>query len=207
MIRTGLMKIVMWSIIPIAFTLIFFVTVDYKQSEPWINLVFAWLAYLTASVSLLSIIGNRHAILNYTLTLCAIGYILIELLVAVAFLYFYTDIPRWAFTIQFLLLVAYVLLFGFVYISNYKSSRRMQDLKNDANLVNQWKAKVALMQLNNPSVKTKELLDVLNATPVKSDSMVEAIDKEINNLIDDPLSADDVIKKIKERTILLKKSN
>ena len=89
MIRTGLMKIVMWSIIPIAFTIIFFVTVDYKQSEPWISLVFVWLAYLTASVSCLSNIGNRHAILNYTLTLCAIGYILIELLAAIAFLYFY----------------------------------------------------------------------------------------------------------------------
>lgn len=207
MIRTGLMKIVMWSIIPIAFTIIFFVTVDYKQSEPWISLVFVWLAYLTASVSCLSNIGNRHAILNYTLTLCAIGYILIELLAAIAFLYFYTDIPRWAFTIQFLLLVVYILLFGIIYIFNYKTNRQMQDLKNDANLVNQWKAKVALMQLNNPSVKTKDLLAVLNTTPVKSNSVVKTIDEEITNLIDDPLSADDVIKKIKERTILLKTSN
>ena len=207
MIRTGLMKIVMWSIIPIAFTIIFFVTVDYKQSEPWISLVFVWLAYLTASVSCLSNIGNRHAILNYTLTLCAIGYILIELLAAIAFLYFYTDIPRWAFTIQFLLLVVYILLFGIIYIFNYKTNRQMQDLKNDANLVNQWKAKVALMQLNNPSVKTKDLLAVLNTTPVKSNSVVRTIDEEITNLIDDPLSADDVIKKIKERTILLKTSN
>lgn len=207
MIRTGLMKIVMWSIIPIAFTIIFFVTVDYKQSEPWISLVFVWLAYLTASVSCLSNIGNRHAILNYTLTLCAIGYILIELLAAIAFLYFYTDIPRRAFTIQFLLLVVYILLFGIIYIFNYKTNRQMQDLKNDANLVNQWKAKVALMQLNNPSVKTKDLLAVLNTTPVKSNSVVKTIDEEITNLIDDPLSADDVIKKIKERTILLKTSN
>ena len=207
MIRTGLIKIVMWSIIPIAFTIIFFVTVDYKQSEPWISLVFVWLAYLTASVSCLSNIGNRHAILNYTLTLCAIGYILIELLAAIAFLYFYTDIPRWAFTIQFLLLVVYILLFGIIYIFNYKTNRQMQDLKNDANLVNQWKAKVALMQLNNPSVKTKDLLAVLNTTPVKSNSVVKTIDEEITNLIDDPLSADDVIKKIKERTILLKTSN
>ena len=207
MIRTGLIKIVMWSIIPIAFTIIFFVTIDYKQSEPWISLVFVWLAYLTASVSCLSNIGNRHAILNYTLTLCAIGYILIELLAAIAFLYFYTDIPRWAFTIQFLLLVVYILLFGIIYIFNYKTNRQMQDLKNDANLVNQWKAKVALMQLNNPSVKTKDLLAVLNTTPVKSNSVVKTIDEEITNLIDDPLSADDVIKKIKERTILLKTSN
>ena len=204
MIRTGLVKIVMWSIIPIAFTIIFFVTVDYKQSEPWISLVFVWLAYLIASVSCLSNIGNRHAILNYTLTLCAIGYILMELLAAVAFLYFYTDIPRWAFTIQFLLLVVYILLFGFAYISNYKSNRQMLDLKNDANVVNQWKAKVALMQLNNPSVKTKELLAVLNSTPVKSDSVVEAIDEEISNLIEKGTDTELIIKKIKERNLLLK---
>ena len=63
------------------------------------------------------------------------------------------------------------------------------------------------MQLNNPSVKTKDLLAVLNTTPVKSNSVVRTIDEEITNLIDDPLSADDVIKKIKERTILLKTSN
>ena len=80
----------------------------------------------------------------------------------------------------------------------------MLDLKNDANVVNQWKAKVALMQLNNPSVKTKELLAVLNSTPVKSDSVVEAIDEEISNLIEKGTDTELIIKKIKERNLLLK---
>ena len=204
MIRTGLMKILMWAIVPIAFTIIFLVTTDYKESGPWISLVFVWLAYLTASASCLSNIGSQYAILNYTLTLCAVGYFLIELIAAVAFLYIYTNTPQWAFTMQLLLFIIFVLLFGFVYITNHQTNRQIQELKDDINLVNQWKSKVTLMQLNNPSDKTKELLDILKATPVKSNSAVAAIDEEITNLLDDPSSTDVVIKKIKERNIVLK---
>lgn len=205
MIRTGLMKIVMWSIIPIAFTIIFFVTVDYKQSEPWISLVFVWLAYLTASVSLLSNIGNRHAVLNYTLTLCAIGYILIELLAAVAFLYFYTDIPRWAFTIQFLLLATYVLLFGFVYISNYKTEQQMREFHVNESRVKQWRAKIALIQSNNPSKDLRKLSDLLRITPTTSSPEVSSIDDEITTMIESgEFNISQVIKKIEERNIILK---
>lgn len=207
MIRTGLMKILMWVIVPIAFTVIFFVTVDYKEGAPWISLVFVWLAYLTASASCLSNIGSQHVILNYTLTLCAVGYFFIELIAAVVFIYIYTDIPQWAFTTQFLLFVAFVLLFGFVYITNHKTSRQIQELKDEMNLVNLWKAKVALMQLNNPSDKTKELLDILKATPVKSNSAVAAIDDEISSLIEDEMNTELIIQKIKERNLLLKVNN
>ena len=207
MIRTGLMKILMWIIVPIAFTIIFFVTVNYKEAGSWISLVFVWLAYLTASTSFLSNIGSQHAILNYTLTLCAVGYFLVELIAAVAFLYIYTDIPQWAFTTQLLLFVAFVLLFGFMYITNHKTSRQIQELKDETTLVNQWKAKVALMQLNNPSDKTKELLDILKATPVKSNSAVAAIDEEISCLIEKETDTELIIQKIKERNLLLKANN
>ncbi len=205
MIRTGLMKIIMWSIIPIAFTIIFFVTIDYKQSEPWISLVFVWLAYLTASVSCLSNIGNRHAILNYTLTLCAIGYIIIELLAAVAFLYFYTGIPRWAFTIQFLLLATYVLLFGFVYISNYKTEQQMREFHVNESRVKQWRAKIALIQSNNPSKDLRKLSDLLKITPTTSSPEVSSIDDEITTMIEsEKLNISQIIKKLEERNIILK---
>lgn len=205
MIRIGLMKIVMWSIIPIAFTIIFFVTIDYKQSEPWISLVFVWLAYLTASVSCLSNIGNRHAILNYTLTLCAIGYILIELLAAIAFLYFYTDIPRWAFTIQFLLLATYVLLFGFVYISNYKTEQQMREFHVNESRLKQWRAKIALIQSNNPSMDIRKLSDLLKITPTTSSPEVSSIDDEITTMIEsEKLNISQIIKKLEERNIILK---
>ena len=207
MIRTGLMKILMWIIVPIAFTIIFLVTADYKEGGSWISFVFVWLAYLTASATCLSNIGSQHAILNYTLTLCAVGYFLVELIAAVAFLYIYTDIPQWAFTTQLLLFVAFVLLFGFMYITNHKTSRQIQELKDEMNLVNQWKAKVALMQLNNPSDKTKELLDILKATPVKSNSAVAAIDEEISSLIEKETDTEQIIQKIKERNLLLKVNN
>lgn len=204
MLRTGLMKILMWAIVPIAFTIIFLVTADYKEGGSWISLVFVWLAYLTASATCLSNIGCQHAILNYTLTLCAVGYFLVELIAAVAFLYIYTDIPQWAFTTQLLLFVAFVLLFGFVYITNHKTSRQIQELKDEMNLVNQWKAKVALMQLKTPSNKTKELLDILKTTPVKSNSAVVAIDEEISSLIEKEMDTELIIQKIKERNLLLK---
>lgn len=204
MIRTGLMKILMWTIVPIAFTIIFLVTVNYKEGAPWICLVFVWLAYLTASASCLSNIGSQHAILNYTLTLCAVGYFLIEQIAAVIFLYIYVDIPQWAFATQLLLFVVFVLLFGFVYITNHKTNHQIQELKDEVNLVNQWKAKVVLMQLNNPSNKTQELLDILKATPVKSNSAVAAIDDEISSLIDNETNIQLIIQKIKERNLLLK---
>ena len=207
MIQTGLIKTLMWIIVPIAFTIFFFVTVDYKEGSHWISLIFVWLAYLTASASYILSIGNRYAILNYTLALCAIGYIIIEIIAAIAFVYIYTYLPQWAFTVQLLLFVAYILLFGYVYLTNHKTSRQMQELKNDNNLVNQWKAKAALMQLNNPSNKTKELLDLVNTTPVKSNLEVAALDKEISSLIKEPSSIDVVISKIKERNTLLKSLN
>lgn len=201
------MKMLMWAIVPIAFTIIFIVTVDYKEGGAWISLVFVWLAYLTASASCLSKIGSQHAILNYTLTLCAVGYFFIELIAAVAFLYIYTDIPQWAFAIQLLLFVAFVLLFGFVYITNHQTNRQIQELKDEMNLVNQWRAKVALMLLNNPSDKTKELLDILKATPAKSNSAVAAIDDEISSMIDNEMNAELLIQKIKERNLLIKMNN
>lgn len=207
MIRTGLMKMLMWAIVPVAFTIFFFVTVDYKEGGPWISLVFVWLAYLTASASCLSNIGSQQAILNYTLTLCAVGYFLAELIAAVAFLYIYTDILQWAFTTQLLLFVAFVLLFGFVYITNHKTNRQIQELKDETTLVNQWKAKVALMQLNNPSDKKKELLDILKVTPAKSNSAVAAIDDEISSLIENEMNTELIIQKIKERNLLLKVNN
>lgn len=207
MIRTSLMKMLMWAIVPIAFTIIFIVTVDYKEGGAWISLVFVWLAYLTASASCLSKIGSQHAILNYTLTLCAVGYFFIELIAAVAFLYIYTDIPQWAFAIQLFLFVAFVLLFGFVYITNHQTNRQIQELKDEMNLVNQWKAKVALMLLNNPSNKTKELLDILKATPVRSNSAVTAIDDEISSMIDNEMNTEIIIQKIKERNLLIKMNN
>lgn len=207
MIRTSLMKMLMWAIVPIAFTIIFIVTVDYKEGGAWISLVFVWLAYLTASASCLSKIGSQHAILNYTLTLCAVGYFFIELIAAVAFLYIYTYIPQWAFAIQLLLFVAFVLLFGFVYITNHQTNRQIQELKDEMNLVNQWKAKVALMLLNNPSNKTKELLDILKATPVRSNSAVTAIDDEISSMIDNEMNTELIIQKIKERNLLIKMNN
>lgn len=207
MIRTGLMKMLMWIIVPIAFTVIFFVTVDYKEGAPWICLMFVWLAYLTASASYMSNNGSLHAILNYTLTLCAVGYFFIELIAAIVFLYIFTDIPQWAFTTQFLLFVAFVLLFGFVYITNRKTSRQIQELKDEMTLVNQWKEKVALMQLNNPSDKTKELLNILKATPVKRNSAVAAIDDEISSLIENEMDTELIIQKIKERNLLLKVIN
>ena len=204
MIRTGLMKILMWIIVPIAFTIIFLVTVNYKEGAPWICILFVWLAYLTASASCLSNIGSQHAILNYALTLCAVGYFLIELIAAVIFLYVYNDIPQWAFATQLLLFVAFVLLFGFVFITNHKTNHQIQELKDEANLVNQWKAKVALMQLKNPSDKTQELLDILKATPVKSSSAVAAIDEEITSLIDNETNIQLIIQKIRKRNLLLK---
>lgn len=207
MIRTSLMKMLMWAIVPIAFTIIFIVTVDYKEGGAWISFVFVWLAYLTASASCLSKIGSQHAILNYTLTLCAVGYFFIELIAAVAFLYIYTYIPQWAFAIQLLLFVAFVLLFGFVYITNHQTNRQIQELKDEMNLVNQWKAKVALMLLNNPSNKTKELLDILKATPVRSNSAVTAIDDEISSMIDNEMNTELIIQKIKERNLLIKMNN
>ena len=149
MIRTSLMKILMWAIIPIAFIIIFFVTVDYKQGESWISLVFLMLAYLMVSASCTSMMGRRHAILNYTITICAVVYYLIELIVAILFLYVYKDIPQWAFTIQLLFFVAFVLLFGIVYISNQKTNRQMEDFEREVNIVKQWKSRAAQMHLNN----------------------------------------------------------
>ena len=198
------MKLLMWAIIPIALTLVFFATVDFKTGGSWVSFVFVWLAYLTVSVSCFSYFRGQYAILNYTLFFSAIGYFFIEIIVAVVFLYFYTDIPQWAFALQLLLYVAFVLLFGFVYITNHKTNHQIQELKDDMNLVNQWKAKAALMHLRNPSDKTKELFDILKVTPVKSNSSVKDIDEEITKMIEKEMNSELIIKRLIERNLLLR---
>lgn len=121
MIRTGLMKILMWTIVPIAFTLLFFATIDYDNGGTWISFAFVWIAYLTASATCLSNWGKQLSVLNWTMYYCAVVYFVVELVAAVVFLYIYPDYPKWSFAVQLLLQVAFVLVFGFLYISNQKT--------------------------------------------------------------------------------------
>ena len=205
MIRTGLMKIIMWAIIPVALTLVILASVDYERSEMWISLVFIWLAYLIASFTSLSKWSMQLAVLNWTLYLCAVGYFVSELIVAIYFLYVNVDCPQWSFAIQLLLFVAYVLVFGFTYISNHKTGIQMQEFRVNESRVKQWRAKVALVQSCNPSKELKELSDLLSITPIMSTSVVFALDDEITMMIDSGIhDVYLVINKIKERNIILK---
>lgn len=129
MMKKELVKIWMWAIIPVALTLIFLVTVSAMDRNTWINVSFVWVAYLTASASCLSRWGKGLAILEWASYLCAVSYLGAELLVAVAFLYFYTDVPQWAFSVQLLLYVVYVLLCGLMYLFNRTTEEQMNDFK------------------------------------------------------------------------------
>lgn len=208
MIRTGIMKILMWTIIPIALTLIFFVTVDYKHAEPWISLVFVWLAYLTASASCLLNSRSKQAILNYTLTLHAVIYFLIEVLAAVFFLYINNEIPHWSFTIQLLLFVAYVLLFGFEYIFNQKTRKQMSNLCHEKSVLDQWKLKVDLVKTISPSKEMMELSELLSVSPIEGKEETKNIEVEISSLMDHlPNGVNDVLKKLNERNRIIKTYN
>lgn len=205
MIRTGLIKILMWAIIPIALTLVFFATVNYETSGMWISLVFVWFAYLTVSLTCLSKWGKQLSVLNWTMYICAVGYFLVELIVATYFLYVNNNYPQWSFAVQLLLFVAYVLLFGMMYIANHKTTQQMQEFNVNESRVKQWRAKVALMQSVNPSKELKELSDLLCATPIMSTQDVSSLDDEISAMIDSGISNIGlVINKIKERNIILK---
>lgn len=205
MIRTGLIKIIMWTIVPIAFTLIFFATVDYDNGWAWISLAFVWMAYLIASVTSLFNWGRQLSVLNWSMYYCAVVYFMVELVVAVLFLYIYTEFPKWSFTIQLLLLVVFVLVFGFSYISNKKTEEQMQEFFENDSRVKQWRAKVALMQSKNPSNELKELLDLLSITPIISTSEVISIDDEISVMMESSNpNIIQIINKLKERNILLK---
>ena len=205
MIRTGLMKIIMWVIVPIAFTLIFFATVDYDNSEAWISLAFVWIAYLTASATCLSNWGKQLSVLNWTMYYCAVVYFVAELIAAVVFLYVYYEYSKWSFVFQLLLLVAFVLVFGFSYISNQKTEEQMQEFIENDSRVKQWRAKVALMQLNNPSKDLEKLSDLLSITPIISTPEVASIDDEISSMIESGIpNIIQIINKVKERNLMLK---
>ena len=205
MIRTGLMKIIMWAIVPIAFTLIFFATVDYDNSEAWISLAFVWIAYLTASATCLSNWGKQLSVLNWTMYYCAVVYFVAELIAAVVFLYVYYEYSKWSFVFQLLLLVAFVLVFGFSYISNQKTEEQMQEFIENDSRVKQWRAKVALMQLNNPSKDLEKLSDLLSITPIMSSPEVASIDDEISSMIQSDFpNIIQIINKLKERNLMLK---
>lgn len=205
MIRTGLMKIIMWAIVPIAFTLIFFATVDYDNSEAWISLAFVWIAYLTASATCLSNWGKQLSVLNWTMYYCAVVYFVAELIAAVVFLYVYYEYSKWSFVFQLLLLVAFVLVFGFSYISNQKTEEQMQEFIENDSRVKQWRAKVALMQLNNPSKDLEKLSDLLSITPIISTPEVASIDDEISSMIESGIpNIIQIINKLKERNLMLK---
>lgn len=205
MIRTGLMKILMWAIVPIAFTLIFFATVDYDNDGAWIGLAFVWIAYITASSTCLSNWGKQLSVLNWTMYYCAVVYFVVELVVAILFLYVYPECPKWSFAVQLLLLVVFVLVFGFSYISNQKTEEQMQEFIENDSRVKQWRAKVALMQSKNPSNELKELSDLLSITPMISSPEVASIDDEISSMIESDIpNIAQIVSKIKERNILLK---
>ena len=195
----------MWTIVPIAFTLIFFATVDYDNGWAWISLAFVWMAYLIASVTSLFNWGRQLSVLNWSMYYCAVVYFMVELVVAVPFLYIYTEFPKWSFTIQLLLLVVFVLVFGFSYISNKKTEEQMQEFFENDSRVKQWRAKVALMQSKNPSNELKELSDLLSITPIISTSEVISIDDEISVMMESSNpNIIQIINKLKERNILLK---
>jgi hypothetical protein len=195
----------MWTIVPIAFTLIFFATVDYDNGWAWISLAFVWMAYLIASVTSLFNWGRQLSVLNWSMYYCAVVYFMVELVVAVLFLYIYTEFPKWSFTIQLLLLVVFVLVFGFSYISNKKTEEQMQEFFENDSRVKQWRAKVALMQSKNPSNELKELSDLLSITPIISTSEVISIDDEISVMMESSNpKIIQIINKLKERNILLK---
>lgn len=205
MIRTSMIKILMWAIIPVALSLIFFATVDYEGNGMWISLMFVWLAYLTVFFTYLSKWGKLLSVLNWTLYLCAVGYFMAELVVAIYFLYINVDYPQWSFAVQLLLFVAYVIVFGLTYISNHKTGIQMQEFRVNESRVKQWRAKVALVQSCNPSKELKELSDLLSITPIMSTSEVFALDEEITMMIDSGIhDVYLVINKIKERNIILK---
>ena len=209
MIRTGLVKMIMWAIVPIALTLIVFATVDHDNDGKWISLAFVWIAYLTASATCLSKWSKNLSVLNWTLYYCAVVYFVTEMIAAVLFLYVYPDYPQWSFAIQLLSLVAFVLVFGFSFISNQKTKEQMQEFVAQDSRVKQWRAKVALMQMNNPSKELEELSDLLSITPIMSSPEVASIDDEISSMIESGIPNNiQIINKIKERNILLKfKSN
>ena len=205
MIRTGLMKILMWAIVPIALTLIIFATVDHGNGGKWISLAFIWIAYLTASATCLSRWNIKLSVLNWTLYYCAVVYFITEIIAAVLFLYIYPDYPQRSFAVQLLLLVAFVLVFGFSYISNQKTEKQMQEFVANDSRVKQWRSKVALLQSSNPSDELKELSDLLSITPIISTSEVASIDDEISSMIESDIpNIAHIISKIKERNIILK---
>lgn len=205
MIRTSLMKILMWAIIPISLTLVLFATVNYEKSGMWISLVFIWLAYFTVSVTCLSKWGNQLSVLNWTLYLCAVGYFVVELIVATYFLFVNVDSPQWSFAVQLLLFVSYLLLFGLTYIANHKTSQQMQEFRVNDSRVKQWRTKVALMQSNNPTKDLKEISDLLSITPIMSTPEVYSLDEEISAMIESGmLNTALIINKIKERNVILK---
>lgn len=208
MIRTEIMKILMWAIPPIALTLVFFATVDYEKGGLWISLVFMWIAYLTASAACLPKWSKPLSVLNWSLYHCAVVYFITEIIAAILFLYVYLDYPQWSFTVQLLLLVVFVLVFGFSYISNQKTEEQMQEFHVHDSRVKQWRTKVALMQSDNPSSDLKELSDLLSITPIMSTSVVSSLDDEISQMIDNCRNdTAPIIKKIRERNLLLKENN
>lgn len=205
MIRTGIMKLLMWIIIPIAITMVFFATVDYENNSMWISFVFVWLAYLIATASCLSKWEKDLSVLNWTLYICAFGYFLTELIVAILFLYVYVDYPQWSFSVQLLLLVAYILVFGMTYIANHKTDKQMVEFCENGSRVKKWREKIALMQSDNPSKELKELIDLLSVTPINSTPNTLSLDNEIDAMIESGVqNIALVVSKIKERNIRLK---
>lgn len=195
----------MWTIVPTAFTLIFFATINYDNGWTWISLAFVWIAYLIASATCLSNWGKQLSVLNWTMYYCAVVYFVVELVAAVVFLYVYPGYPKWSFAVQLLLLVAFVLGFGFSYISNQNTEEQTHEFIENDSKVKQWRAKVALMQKNNPSKDLEELSDLLSITPVMSSPEVASIDDEISSMIESGIpNITQIINKIGERNILLK---
>lgn len=201
-------KVLAWGmaiLIPVTIAIVFLITTDYSRPNTWINVFFFVIAFALAVIVCLAPIKKDLAVLNWTVYVISAFFIMLELFVSVVFLYVISDYPHWAFAVHLLLVVGFVVLNGLLYLYNNYTTSQMSLLQQDVNKVKQWKLKVELLQSANPTTEQKQLIELLNVSPVTSNDNVVELENEISLLVENlPNNIDLVHKKIVERNIMLK---
>ena len=92
-----------------------------------------------------------------------------------------------------------------MYIVNRKTDTQIQELSVNDSRVKQWRTKVALIQLSNPSKDIERLSDILSTTPIMTTQKVSSLDDEISKMIESEINnVNQIVSKIKERNSILK---
>ena len=215
MLKSLLSKILVWTALPVAFNLCFFVLLDDDIDKV------AWTCYMFFHISYLMLFFTSYyfesyknvGVLNRTLYMISMIYVFVELLTACYFLYDDSVSYSFSLIIQIIELFIYVLVFCGSVLGNVETTKAsIRDLNNSQfvnDSINILKTAGALTKNDARKLQFDSLLEDFCSSPMLSNINSVEVEEKIRHLLHEvcdeqtPMTAELLSTKVDEIKILL----